>query len=96
MQSTIYSYRFAEEIIQHTNYISALNEISNVIDDCPLYLFPNKSSTNRKLDVVQQLLNAYFDRRFITDLGWDDHPQATKIPSSDLKADYKKDFHEIE
>jgi len=95
MDFEIYSYRFAEEIIEHTHYVAAINEISQIIRDCPLYLWPNKSASNARLDVVQQLLNAYFDVKFSCLNNWTFHPDATQIPNSGLKADFKKTFNNL-
>jgi hypothetical protein len=95
MDFEIYSYRFAEEIIEHPNYENALEEITQIIKDCPLYIWPNKSAKNDRLDVVQQLLNAYFDVKFATINNWDYHPNATQIPGSSLKADFRKTFNNL-
>lgn len=94
MDYQIHSYRFAEEIIRHPKYKAAFNEIIQVVKDCPLYKFPGKSTKQKqkKYDVIQQLFNTYFDRKFACDLGWEYHPNATKIPNSNLAADYKKVF----
>lgn len=92
MKYKIFSYRFAEEIIEHPNYISGLAEIKEVIAKCPLFTFPGKSKKMKKLDVVQQLFNTYFDRRFVADYNWKYHPSATKIEGSGLTADYSKEF----
>ena len=61
---------------------------------CTLFTWPGKSK-NRKLDVVQQLLNAYFDIKFVCERNWIYHPNATKIRNSKLKADYRKTFNEL-
>ncbi len=94
MEFKIHSYRFAEEIIRHPKYKLAFNEIIQVVKDCPLYRFPGKSDKQKKkkYDVIQQLFNTYFDRRFACDLGWEYHPNATEIKNSNLAADYKKSF----
>ncbi len=93
MDYQIYSYRYAKEIIEHPTYQNAYQEIIDVINQCPLFIYPNKSSKNRRLDVVQQLLNTYFDRRCACDLGWQYHPPATSITGSGLAADFRKEFH---
>ena len=62
MKLEIYSYRFAEEITQHPRHLNAWNEIHTILRDAPLFIYPNKSSKNKKLDVVQQLMNTYFER----------------------------------
>jgi hypothetical protein len=92
MTHEIYSYRFAEEIIRYSKYSRALKEIVTIIKECPLFIYPNKSSNNPKLDIVQQVLNTYFDRRFACDAKWQYHPPATSIPGSKLTADFRKDF----
>lgn len=91
MEYEVFSYRFASEIAEHARYRIDLQKIFKILDECPSYIYPNKSKTNKKLEVVQQLLNTYFDRRFVCDLNWDYHPDATNIHNSDLKADYRKD-----
>ncbi len=95
MDFDIYSYRFANEIIQHPNYNVAINEISQIIRDCPLYIWPNKSARNARLDIVQQLMNAYFDVKFSCLNAWDYHPNATQIANSSLKADFRKTFNNL-
>jgi hypothetical protein len=95
MKTTVFSYRFAKEIIEHRNWRLAWNEILGVIDRAPLFLYSGKSAKNRDLDTVQQVTNAYFDRRFGIDLGWDYHPLATNIPESNLRADFRKRFGQL-
>lgn len=93
MKAQTYSYRYAEEILQHKNYVAAWNEIMSVVESAPVFRFPNKSAKNRKLDVVQQVMNTYFDRLFAVNLGWEYHPLATKIEASGLLADFRKTFN---
>jgi hypothetical protein len=63
-----------------------------ICEGAPLFTWPGKSSKNQRLDVVQQLMNVYFDRRFAIDAGWQHHPLATRIESSGLRADFRKTF----
>ncbi len=93
MKFEVFSYRFAAEILQHEKHIQAWKEITESVQEAPLFVYPGKSKKNARLDVVQQLQNAFFDRKFAIDLGWDFHPVATKIPNSNLKADFRKDFN---
>jgi len=95
MEYNIFSYRFAQEILEHENYSDLLTEILDVINDCPLYLYPNKSSSNSRLDVVQQILNAYFDVKFHKSNAWEYHPLATDIEESGLKADFRKEYNKL-
>ena len=92
MKLNIFSYRFALEILQHPNHGTAWSEIETILTDAPLFIYPGKSAKNAKLLVVQQLMNTYFDRRFAVDYGWEHHPLATGIPSSNLAADFRKSF----
>lgn len=92
MKYEIFSYRFAQEILQHKKHIKCWNEIIEAVVQAPLFAYPGKSK-NSKLDVVQQLENAYFDRKFAIEFGWEFHPIATKIPNSYLTADFRKEFN---
>jgi hypothetical protein len=88
----IFSYRFAQEILQHKKHAPAWKELKDTLENAPLFIYPGKSAKNARLIVVQKVMNTYFDRRFAIDLGWEHHPFATKIPNSNLRADYRKDF----
>jgi len=92
---TVYSYRYAREILEHPRYAAAWQEISDVLGNAPLFIFPGKSTKNKRLQIVQQVMNTYFDRRFALDLGWEYHPLATKIEASGLAADYRKRFEDL-
>lgn len=87
-----YSYRYAIEILQHPNYKKSWDELYEVIKETPIFIWPGKSSKNKNLDVVQQMINVYFDRRLSVDLKWDFHPLATAIKNSGLAADFRKKF----
>jgi hypothetical protein len=95
MKSTVFSYRFAQEILQHPNWQAAWDEISDVIAQAPVFVYSGKSGKNARLDAVQQVMNTYFDRRFGVDLRWDYHPLATGIEGSNLRADYRKRFDSL-
>lgn len=95
MKLNIFSYRFAEEILQHDRHGGAWLEIHDVLSATPLFVYPGKSKKNKKLDVVQQLMNTYFDRRLSIDLRWDYHPLATGIKESGLRADFQKKFGDL-
>lgn len=95
MHVEIYSYRFAEEILKHSRYKKAWREIRQILSETPLFVYPGKSVNNKKLDVVQAVMNTYFDRRFNIDFGWEYHPLATKIEESGLRADFKKSFGDL-
>jgi len=95
MEYKIYSYRFAHEILENPAYCKLLNEILTAIQNCPLFIYPNKSKSNPSLDVMQQILNAYFDIKFHQKSGWEFHPLATDIQESNLKADFRKIFNNL-
>jgi hypothetical protein len=92
MKAHYFSYRYAREILEHESYRVAWNEVCSFVRDAPVFVYPGKSSKNRNLDVVQQVQNTYFDRRFVVDSNWQYHPLATGIAASNLKADYRKSF----
>jgi hypothetical protein len=95
MNLEVFSYRFAEEIAQHPRHQNAWGEIQSILSNAPLFIYPNKSQKNQKLDVVQQVMNTYFDRVMVIDNGWTYHPLATNIVDSGLKADFKKTFGDL-
>jgi hypothetical protein len=90
-----HSYRYAQEILNNPQYAQAWAEIEASVKHCPLYVWPGKSGKNRRLDVVQQLLNVWFERRLHVDMGWSFHPNATAIAGSQLKADFRKRFEDL-
>jgi hypothetical protein len=95
MKANLYSYRFAQEILQHEKYKEAWHEVIGIVETSPVYIFPGKSKNNPDLNVVQQLQNTYFDRRFAIDYQWQHHPLATNIKGSSLKADFRKQFNDL-
>jgi hypothetical protein len=90
MDEEKYSYRFAAELLSSKAYSVHYKQLLAVVHDLPVLIWPGKSATNPKLDVVQQCLNTYFDRRLSQD-GWEYHPLATRIAESGLAADFRKD-----
>lgn len=94
MKLHVHSYRYAQEILQHPNNVAAWDEIELVLRAAPIFIYPGKSK-NKRLSVVQQLMNTYFDRRFAVDCGWEYHPLATGIKQSGLAADFRKSFGKI-
>lgn len=95
MKLDIFSYRFAEEITQHPRHQNAWNEIYAILSGAPLFIYPGKSKKNKNLDVVQQLMNTYFDRMMAIQYSWEYHPLATNIQDSGLKADFRKAFGDL-
>jgi hypothetical protein len=94
MKLHIFSYRYAQEILQHPNNADAWREIEDILSGAPIFIYPGKSK-NPRLQIVQQLMNTYFDRRFAVDCGWEYHPLATGIAESALAADFRKRFEKI-
>ncbi|OEH86390.1 hypothetical protein BHU72_13285 [Desulfuribacillus stibiiarsenatis] len=92
MNVKTYSYRFAEEILQHERFSHAYEEIIRVCNECPLPVYKGKSAKQLKLDVVQQMMNTFFKLRFKS-LGWSEEPLATPNSSDDeLRSDFRKTF----
>lgn len=93
MRLEMFSYRNAEEILQHSKYKMAYQEIIDVCKACPLPIYKDKSETQKKLDVLQQVLNLYFKLKFVS-LGWEPEPKATPNSKEDeLRADFRKTFY---
>lgn len=95
MKYTVYSYRYAQEILEHRSNVEAWDEIIDVVTRAPLFIHPGKSEKNAKLDVVQQCLNTWFDRALAVERDWLYHPLATRIVNSRLAADFRKAFPNI-
>jgi len=88
----IYSYRFAKEILEHPEHRAAWDELLGVLQGAPLFIYPGKSTRNPNLDVVQQLMNVWFERKLAVERDWLFHPLATRIAGSGLAADFRKTF----
>lgn len=73
----------------------AWDEITKVVADTPVFTFPGKSEKNRRLDVVQQCMNTWFDRVLAVENDWLYHPLATLIQQSKLAADFRKSFSNV-
>ena len=87
-----YSFRYAEEILSNPKYKSVLSEILSICQNCPLPYYPNKSTKQPKLDIVQQIINTYFLVAFVK-LGWKDEPYASPSEFKDaLRSDFRKTF----
>ncbi len=95
MRLHVFSYRYAEEVLEHRNYEAAWNEITGILREAPIFTWRNKSKAVKRLDVVQQVSNTFFDRRLAVDCGWEYHPLATNIVGSGLKADFRKKFGDL-
>jgi hypothetical protein len=95
MKYTVFSYRYAQEILEHPTNLPAWEEITGVVAKAPLFVHLGKSGSNAKLDVVQQCLNTWFDRALAVEHGWAYHPLATRIKKSKLAADFRKGFPNI-
>ena len=92
MEIKTFSYRFAEEILQHERYRDAYDEIIEICKACPVPVYQGKSKNQTKLDVVQQIMNTYFWEAFKLK-GWKDEPLATPNTNEDeLRSDFRKTF----
>ena len=93
MNIKTFSYRFAEEILEHPFYEQAYHEIVEICRQCPLPIYTGKSANQRRLDVVQQIINTYFKIAFSTDNGWFHEPQVSPENFDDsLRADFRKNY----
>jgi sensor histidine kinase YesM len=92
MKVKTFSYRFAEEILQHPLYKAAYDELIQVCEECPVPVYTGKSVNQPEKDVVQQLMNSFFFKRFKS-LGWETEPLATPDENADeLRSDFRKTF----
>lgn len=92
MNIKTYSYRFSEEILQHPRYHDIYNELMTVCRQCPVPVYEGKSTKQPDKDVVQQVMNSYFFKRF-EGLGWETEPLATPDTNEDaLRSDFRKTF----
>lgn len=92
MNVRTFSYRFAEEILQHPRYALVYDELLRVCRECPLPVYPGKSQNQPNKDVVQQVMNSFFFKRFES-LSWETEPAATPGENEDeLRSDFRKTF----
>ena len=92
MKIKTFSYRFAEEILNHPRYRKVYDELIRVCEECPLPVYPGKSERQPNKDVVQQMMNSFFFKRFKS-LGWETEPAATPDGNQDeRRSDFRKTF----
>jgi len=95
MNLKTFSYRYAEEILEHEYFKDAKNELLDICSKCPLPVYKNKSKSQPKLDVVQQIINTYFKIAFAA-VGWEEEPLVTPKSNDDsLRGDFRKTFRKI-
>jgi hypothetical protein len=87
-----FSYRYAQEILEHPKYKNSFDEILKICEGCPLPVYKDKSSKQKNLDVIQQIINTYFKLIF-SHYGWESEPLATPEDNEDsLRSDFRKVF----
>lgn len=92
MKIKTYSYRFANEILEHPLYQEIQGELFYICSHCPIPVYTGKSSNQKSKDVVQQIMNTYFKLQFEAH-GWESEPLATPDKNEDeLRADFRKTF----
>ncbi|MBJ8070772.1 BglII/BstYI family type II restriction endonuclease [Bacillus cereus] len=96
MKVETYSYRYAEEILQHPRFESVYNELIQVCLGCPVPIYKGKSESQPQLEVIQQIMNTYFLLRF-KKLGWEKEPLVTPNTAEDeLRSDFRKCYIDSE
>lgn len=96
MKIQTFSYRYAQEILEHPNYAEAFDELMEICRNCPLPVYKDKSKTQPRLDVVQQIINTYFKISF-TQKGWEPEPMVTPSEFDDsLRGDFRKQFTKMD
>lgn len=92
MNIKTFSYRYSQEVLEHPCCKKALDEILQICAKCPLPVYKNKSKSQPKLDVVQQIINTYFKIAFEIN-GWESEPLVTPDNNDDsLRGDFRKSF----
>jgi hypothetical protein len=92
MKIKTFSYRYAQEILEHPCCKESLEELLEICSKCPLPVYKNKSKSQPKLDVVQQIINSYFKIVFEKN-GWESEPLVTPDEYEDsLRGDFRKTF----
>jgi len=92
MKIKTFSYRYAQEILEHECCRESLTELLEICSKCPLPIYKNKSKSQPKLDVVQQIINSYFKIVF-EKYGWESEPLVTPVEYDDsLRGDFRKIF----
>ena len=76
MNIETFSYRYSQEVLEHECCKEALDEIIEICSNCPLPVYKNKSTSQPKLDVVQQIINTYFSLAF-ENRRWESEPLVT-------------------
>lgn len=93
MKIKTYSYRYAEEILQHPKYKNVYEELLEVCKNAPIPVYKGKSEKQKNKDIIQQLINTYFYLRF-KHLEWECEPLATPENFEDaLRGDFRKKFN---
>ncbi|MDD2651510.1 MAG: BglII/BstYI family type II restriction endonuclease [Sulfurimonas sp.] len=92
MNIKTFSYRYSQEVLEHPCCKEALKEITDICSKCPLPIYKNKSASQPKLDVVQQIINTYFKIAF-ENSNWESEPLVTPDNNDDsLRGDFRKSF----
>lgn len=94
MNLKFYSHKFAEHILTHKDFIEVFNEICWICKNTPIPVYKNKSKNQKRLDVVQQIMDTYLNKQFKT-LGWDVN-KSIPIKDDYVKFDYLKEIYKDE
>jgi hypothetical protein len=92
MNIKTFSYRYSQEVLEHPCCKEAMDEIINICKKCPLPVYKNKSASQPKLNIVQQIINTYFKIAF-ENSNWESEPLVTPDNNDDsLRGDFRKSF----
>ena len=92
MKIKTFSYRYSQEILEHPCCKDSLEELLEICSKCPLPIYKNKSKSQPKLDVIQQIINSYFKIVFEKN-GWESEPLVTPdLYEDSLRGDFRKTF----
>lgn len=100
MKLYFYSHRFAEQILDSSDFTLLKQEITDVLRATPWIQLdsPKKRKRGKRIRIFttdQQALNQYLDREF-GKRGWEVHPEITRNKKTRIAADFRKGRIQIE
>lgn len=96
MELAIFSYRFANEILDAPSFAPIKSELMGLLRQTPVISLTTPKPPRRKdyrgpaFTTDQTAINEWFDSRLRDDLGWEWHPDVTGDKVTRLKADFRK------
>ncbi|MGE7608071.1 BglII/BstYI family type II restriction endonuclease [Peribacillus frigoritolerans] len=89
MKLKIHSHNFAKNILSQEPFKQTYDELMNICKQAPIPIYKNKSANQKKLDVIQQIIDSYLNLRLKFD-GWNHDEHFPVNDKEYLTIDYKK------